>query len=156
MIGTLFPKLRERSRVLVGGVMALGALIVGGLVRRRRSDRLSLPEVGAIATETALSVSNAAKGTVIAAVRESERPDIVLLRNTVSEAMREGVAAGADLAAVAVGAVGGAVEMARLLGEDPLEAASAAGEAAMQVAEAQGRVAATRIQDLLSASGVPF
>lgn len=154
MIGVLFRKLGDRSRMVRGGLMALGAVAVGALVRRR-PDRLPLPDVGVIATEAALSVSNAAKGTVIAAVREADRPDLVLLRNTVSEAMREGVAAGADLAAVAVGAVGGAVEMARLMGEEPLEAASAAGRAAMQVAEAQGRVAATRIQDLLSASGVP-
>lgn len=135
--------------------MALGVVVVGSWVRRRRPDHLPLSDAGEIASETGLSVSNAATGAVIAAVREADRPDIVLLRNAVSEAMREGVAAGADLAAVAVGVVGGAVEVSHLVGEEPLEAASAAGRAAMEVAEAQGTVAAARIRDLLSAAGVP-
>lgn len=155
LIRKLNDRLRNPSRVVGGGVMALGAVVVGAWVRRRRPGHLPLPDAGEIASETGLSVSNATKGAVIAAVREADRPDIVLLRNTVNEAMREGAAAGADLAAVAVGAVGGAVEISRLVGEEPLVAASAAGRAAMEVAEAQGTVAAARIHDLLSAAGVP-
>lgn len=154
MTGKLLEWLRERSRMVAGGGMALGAMVVGALVQRRRGERLVLPDPGEIATETALSVSNAAKGMVITAVREADHPDVVLVQNTVSEAMREGVAAGADLAAVAVGAVSGAVEMAHHVDSAPLDVAAAAGRAAMQVAEAQGRVAARRIHDLLAAHGV--
>jgi hypothetical protein len=91
---------------------------------------------------------------MITAIREAGQPAFVLLSNTARDAMREGVASGADLTAVAAGIVEGAVDVSRLLGEDPVATGSTAAQAAMEVADAQGRVAAARIRDMLAPHGL--
>lgn len=146
--------LMERKRTIWASLIAIGGVVFTTLARRHRTISLTLPDAGEIAAETAVSVHNAAKATVIAAIREADHPDSVLLSNTARDAMREGVVSGADLAAVAVGIVEGAVQVSRLLGEDAVTAGSTAAQAAMEVAEAQGRVAAARIHDMLAPHGL--
>lgn len=157
MAGDIGTKLRnalfERKGVAAGG-LAVAVAAVGVLVRRGRRVSLDLGDPGALAAETAISVHNAAKATVISAIREADQPDSVLLQNTVREAMREGVWAGADLTAVAAGVVEGAVEVSHLMKEKAETAGSTAALAAMEVADSQGRVAATRIREMLEPHGL--
>lgn len=158
MAGDIAKKLRntlsEKKGVTAGAVVTVAAAVVGVLVRRERRVTLELPDPGARAAETAISVHNAAKATVISAIREADQPDTVLLQNTVREAMREGVWAGADLTAVAAGVVEGAVEVSHLMKEKAETVGSSAALAAMEVADAQGRVAAARIRDMLEPHGL--
>lgn len=146
--------LSEKKGVTAGALVAVAVAVVGILVRRGRRVSLDLGDPGLLAAETAISVHNAAKATVISAIREADQPDTVLLQNTVREAMREGVWAGADLTAVAAGVVEGAVEVSHLMKEESEAVASAAVLAAMEVADAQGRVAAARIRDMLEPHGL--
>lgn len=158
MAGDIATKLKntlsEKKGVTAGTLVAVATAVVGVLVRRGRRVTLELPDPGAMAAETAISVHNAAKATVISAIREADQPDTVLLQNTVREAMREGVWAGADLTAVAAGVVEGAVAVSHLMKEEAETAGSAAALAAMEVADAQGRVAAARIRDMLEPHGL--
>ncbi|MFP3883053.1 MAG: hypothetical protein ACLFWH_12145 [Actinomycetota bacterium] len=157
MAGNIAAKLKntlsERKGV-AAGALAIAVAAVGILIRRERRVTLELPDPGVRAAETAISVHNAAKATVISAVREADQPDTVLLQNTVRDAMREGVWAGADLTAVAAGVVEGAMEVSHLMNEDAEAAGSTAALAAMEVADAQGRVAAARIRDMLEPHGL--
>lgn len=158
MAGDIATKLRntlsEKKGVTAGALVTVAAAVVGVLVRRERRVTLELPDPGVRAAETAISVHNAAKATVISAIREADQPDSVLLQNTVREAMREGVWAGADLTAVAAGVVEGAVEVSHLMKEEAETVGSTAALAAMEVADAQGRVAAARIRDMLEPHGL--
>ena len=157
MAGDIAMKLKntlsEKKRV-AGGLLAIAVALVGVLFRRRRRVSLDLGDPGVVAAETAISVHNAAKATVISVIREADQPDTVLLQNTVRDAMREGVWAGADLTAVAAGVVEGAVEVSHLMGGEAQTVASTAALAAMEVADAQGRVAAARIRDMLEPHGL--
>lgn len=144
----------EKKKTILGSLVAIGGMVVAAIARRHRNPPLEWPDPGELAAETAVSVHNAAKATVITAIREADQPDLVLLSNTARDAMREGVASGADLTAVAAGIVEGAVDVSRLLGEDPVAAGSTAAQAAMEVADAQGRVAAARIRDMLAPHGL--
>lgn len=155
--GTIATKVKNtlsEKGVTAGALVTVAAAVVGVLVRRGRRVTLELPDPGVLAAETAISVHNAAKATVISAIREADQPDTVLLQNTVREAMREGVWAGADLTAVAVGVVEGAVAVSHLMEEGTVTVASTAALAAMEVADAQGRVAAARIRDMLEPHGL--
>lgn len=158
MAGDIATKLRntlsEKKGVTAGALVTVAAAVVGVLVRRERRVTLELPDPGVRAAETAISVHNAAKATVISAIREADQPDTVLLQNTVREAMREGVWAGADLTAVAAGVVEAAVEVSHLMKEEAGTVGSTAALAAMEVADAQGRVAAARIRDMLEPHGL--
>lgn len=158
MAGDIATKLKntlsEKKGVTAGALVTVAAAVVGVLVRREKRAILELPDPGALAAETAISVHNAAKATVIYAIREADQPDTVLLQNTVREAMREGVWAGADLTAVAAGVVEGAVEVSHRMKEEAETAGSTAALAAMEVADAQGRVAAARIRDMLEPHGL--
>lgn len=158
MAGDIATKLRntlsEKKGVTAGALVTVAAAVVGVLVRRERRVTLELPDPGVRAAEAAISVHNAAKATVISAIREADQPDTVLLQNTVREAMREGVWAGADLTAVAAGVVEGAVEVSHLMKEEAETVGSTAALAAMEVADAQGRVAAARIRDMLEPHGL--
>lgn len=139
---------------VASSALAIAVAAVGVLIRRKRRVTLELPDPGVRAAETAISVHNAARATVISAIREADQPDSVLLQNTVRDAMREGVWAGADLTAVAAGVVEGAVEVSHLMKEEKETAGSTAALAAMEVADAQGRVAAARIRDMLEPFGL--
>lgn len=158
MASDIATKLRntlwEKKGVTAGALVTVAAAVVGVLVRRERRVTLELPDPGVRAAETAISVHNAAKATVISAIREADQPDTVLLQNTVREAMREGVWAGADLTAVAAGVVEAAVEVSHLMKEEAGTVGSTAALAAMEVADAQGRVAAARIRDMLEPHGL--
>ncbi len=157
MAGNIAAKLKntlsERKGV-AASALAIVFAAVGVLIRRERRVTLELPDPGERAAETAVSVHNAAKATVISAIREADQRDSVLLQNTVRYAMREGVWAGADLTAVAAGVVEGAVEVSHLMKEEAESAGSIAALAAMEVADAQGRVAAARIRDMLEPYGL--
>lgn len=141
---------RGRSRVLAAAVAALVAGVTALLVRRVRSERIELPDPGPLAAETAVSVHNAAKGSVIAAVREHDGPDHELVVGTVKEAVRDAAGAGADVTAVALGAVEGAADVAHLVHAHPRELASLAARAAVDAAAAQGETAGARVRDLLA------
>lgn len=154
MATRLKSTLSEKKGVTAGALVTVAGAVVGVLVRRGKRVTLELPDPGAMAAETAISVHNAAKATVISAIREADQPDTVLLQNTVRDAMREGVWAGADLTAVAAGVVEGAVEVSHLMNEDAEAAGPTAALAAMEVADAQGRVAAARIRDMLEPHGL--
>lgn len=157
MAGNIAERLKNtlsEKRSVAGGLLAIAIAVAGVLVRRDKRSTLELPDPGALAAETAISVHNAAKATVISAIREADQPDTVLLQNTVRDAMREGVWAGADLTAVAAGVVEGAVEVSHLMEAEAETVASSAALAAMEVADAQGRVAAARIRDMLEPHGL--
>lgn len=143
--------LRKRTKLVGTGVAALGAAGTAVLARRRLADRVDLPDPGPLALATALSVHNAAKGTVIAAIREADAPDEAAVSAAVSAAVVEGTRAGADVTAVAIGAVEGAAEVAHLVGSRPARIAALAARYAVEAAEAQGLVAAGRVREVLSA-----
>lgn len=143
------------GRSAFGGVaLAAVATALIPVVRRRRARAVSpvdLPEPGPLAAETAVSVHNAAKSTVLRSVRAAEHPDEELVADTVRQAVLEGAEAGADLAVVIIGVVEAAAEAAPLLGAEPGELVSVAALAAVEAAAAQGEVAGVRARDLLAA-----
>ncbi|MEX2587628.1 MAG: hypothetical protein WD602_06490 [Actinomycetota bacterium] len=136
------------SRLFVGLVTAAGA-VVAGAVARRHHERSRLPDAAALAAEAATSVRNAAKGTVIAWVRESDHPGVDLVSTAVDEAVKDALKAGVDVTAVAIGAVEGAIEVAHLVEGSTSQVTSAAAHAAVDAATAQGEIAGARVYDLL-------
>src|SRR5690606_1868069 len=104
------------------------------LVRRRMQKPPPLPDAGGVASLTAVSVHNAAKGSVISSVRQAETPDGSLISESVRRAVAEAASAGVDISAAAIGAVEGAVEVAHVAGEDALAAGRSAAVAAVDAA----------------------
>lgn len=140
----------NRLRLLAAGSAAIGIAVLGTLVRRRRRPSLDFGDPAALAAETARSVHNAAKGTVITAIRGAAHSDQDLVASTVRAAMRDAARSGADITAVAAGVVEGAADIAHLLGVEPNELASVAAHSAWDAAGTQGEVAADRVWQLLS------
>ncbi|MDZ7732916.1 MAG: hypothetical protein U5R31_07175 [Acidimicrobiia bacterium] len=147
--------IRGRSRLLGAGVAAAGAgaLAAAVAVRRTRSMAPALPDAGPLAAETAVSVHNAAKGTIIAAIRSAEEAGPVLVAATVHEIVNDAASAGADLTAAAIGAVEGTAEVAHLIDHTRDELIELAGRAAVDAASAEGDVAGARVRDLVIGSG---
>lgn len=142
---------RTRSSSLVWGlVTGAGAVAAGVLVRRNR-ERARFPDAASLAAETATSVRNAAKGTVIASVREADNANADLVTLTVKEAVQDALKAGADVTAVAIGAVEGAVDVAHLVDGSTSHVVSIAAQAAVDAATAHGDIAGARVFDLLKA-----
>ncbi len=136
---------RGHARVVAAGATAVGVAAAAVLVRRRRRDRLVFPDPGETAVETIRSIHDAAKATVIVAVRAAETPDSALIVATVREAVRDAGRAGVDVTAVALGAVEGAVEVAKLLDATPIDVGVLAAEAARAEVAFIGPVAAERL-----------
>lgn len=135
-------------------VTGIGSLVAGAaaiLARRRHEARARLPDPGTLASATAVSVHNAAKGTVIGSIREAHEPDGDLLVSTVRRAVVEAAEAGADLTAAAIGAVEGAMEVAHLLGQSRSAAASQAVAGAVEAARSSGAAAGARVREALTA-----
>lgn len=143
---------RGRGRLIAAGSVAAvsGAAVAAAVVRRRHRETVELGDPGVLAAETAQSVHNAAKGTVIGAVRSAEQADHGLITATVWEAMQEAFRSGTDVTSVAAGVVEGAAEVAHLVGARPHELASLAARAAVDAAAAQGDVAGQRVHGLLA------
>jgi len=120
------------------------------LARRRPQRGPVLPEPGAVGLTAAVALHNAAKGTVIGAVRAADQPDGRLVSETVDGAMHEAMRAGIDLVPVAIGAVEGAVEVAHVVGESPLAAGQRAATAAVLAAQSLSESAAERVHDALA------
>lgn len=139
-----------RPRLALAGIGSLGAAAAAIMARRRQQERVRLPDPGPLASVTAVSVHNAAKGTVIAAIREAHRPDGDLLASTAHRAVAEAAEAGADLTAAAIGAVEGAMEVAHLLEGSPATAASRAASATVEGAGSSGALARTRVREALT------
>lgn len=145
----LIEALGNRSRLVYGGVVAAAAVVVG-VVARRRAFSLDLPEPGPLAAETAESVRNAARGTVITTIREADSPDVQLVEDTSREAVADAARSGADVTSVAIGVVQGAAEIAHLVDSSPRDLTPVIARAVVSAAEAQGAVAGARVADLLS------
>ena len=139
-----------RTRWLALGVGSAVAGVAASMARRR-APRSRLPDGVAMASLTATSVQNAAKGTVISAVRASDQPDGYLVSETVREAIREAATAGVDLVPAAVGATLGAIEIAQIIGESPLAAGQRAATAASEEARNVSETAQERVRDALAA-----
>lgn len=140
---------RTRSSSLLWGLaMGAGAVAAAALARRNRQPA-PFPDAAGLAAETAASVRNAAKGTVIAWVREADDADADLVKLAVKEAVQEALKAGADVTAVAIGAVEGAVDVAHLVDGSTSRVTSIAAQAAVDAATAHGDIAGARVYDLL-------
>lgn len=148
-IRPLVDALGSRSRVVYGGVAAAAAVVVGVVVRRRAFS-LDLPDPGPLAAETAESVRNAARGTVITAIREADAPDVRQVETTSREAIADAAQSGADITSVAIGLVEGAADIAHLVNSSPRDLTPLIARAVVSAAEAQGAVAGARVADLLS------
>lgn len=146
---SLVDSFDSRSRLVYGGLTAAAA-VVAGVVAKRRAFTLDLPEPGPLAAETAESVRNAARGTVITTIREADSPDVHLVETACRAAMADAARSGADVTSVAIGVVEGAVDIAHLVDTSPRDLAARAARASVSAAEAQGTVAGARVADLLS------
>lgn len=141
--------LRKHSRLTYTSLAALAGLVAGVVVRNRRVFHVSLPDPSVLAAETAASVRNAARGTVITQVRESDEPEASMIEDLARSAIEDAAGAGADITAVAIGIVEGVVDVAHLLGSDPRALAARTAHAVVAAAERQGAVAGARVRDLL-------
>lgn len=140
---------RTRSSSLLWGLaMGAGAVAAAALARRHR-EPAPFPDAAGLAAETAASVRNAAKGTVIAWVREADDADAGLVELAVKEAVQDALKAGADVTAVAIGAVEGAIDVAHLVDGSTSDVTSIAAHAAVDAATAHGDIAGARVYDLL-------
>lgn len=135
---------------LSSAAAGVGAAVGGVLLSRRGTAPPSLPDAVELASLTAASVHNAAKGAVIAAVREADRPEGFLVGDTAKANVQAALRHGVDVAPAAIGAVEGALEIAHLVGESPLAAGQRAAAAALQEAEAASPDAAERVRTALA------
>lgn len=140
---------RGHGRMIAAGAAGAVAAAAVAVIRRRRHDPLVLPDPGPIAAETAISVHNAAKSTVITTVREADAPDRNLVDGVIRDAVIESSSSGADVLAAAIGAVEGAFEIAHLVGESTRSLVPGAASAAIDAAALQGSTAADRVRDVL-------
>lgn len=97
-----------------------------------------------------MSTHNAAKSTMITAVRAAEAPDLSLVESTVQEAIRDASEAGVDLVPVAIGVVDGAGTVAHLLSRPAREVLHLAASAAVAAGERHGASARARLAAALS------
>lgn len=146
----LSATVRGHSRLAAAAAAGVLAAVATIVARRRTKEQVDLPDPASVAADTAVSVHNAAKLTVISAVRENDEPDDQVIAVTVREAMLDATRSGADVTAVAMGAVLGAAEVAHVLDLRPREAAAVASRAAVDAASAQGEVAGGRVLELLA------
>lgn len=140
---------RSRLRLVAGGAVAVGTAAAVGALRQRRAGRVDLPDAATLAAETAVSVHNAAKAAVLAAVRHLDHPTTTAVEDAVAAAVADAAGAGADVTAVVIGAVEGAAEAAALLDLDPRHLARQAARVAIRQARVQGAVAEARVLDAL-------
>lgn len=138
-------------RLTAAGVASVAAGAVAVAVQRRRGRRqLDLPEPGALAAEAAVSVHNAAKGSVLRAVHVTGSSDPQVVCDAVRDAVQDGAEAGVDVGAAVIGAVEGAEAVASELGVDHARLVAAAATVALDAARRQGQVAGDRAHDLLA------
>lgn len=140
--------LRRHGRLVATGMLGLAAA-AAALLRRPRREEVSFPDPEPLVAETTASVYNAAKGSVIGAVRQADAPDQALVGEAVRSAVIEAAGAGADVLAATIGAVEGATESAHLLGTDRRHVAEVAASAAVAAAALQGLTAADRVRNTL-------
>lgn len=146
---------RGRSRLIAAGAAAAAATVAATIAARRHDgDAVTLPDPAGLATETAVSVHNAAKSTMLAAARAAERPDLELITRTAKEAVADAIEAGVDLVPVALGVTGGAAEVAHLFALPRRQVANHAATASADAAAASGVTAASRVRDVFD--GLPL
>lgn len=141
-----------RRRWALGSAIGAGALVAGALGVNAWRRRQQAPNLQEDASATAMSVRNAAKGVVINALRESEpHGDAALsqLRAVSATTVTEAASVGADITAAAVGAVEGALSVARMVDLDPHDAGSAAREGALEASRDLSEAAARRVRAAL-------
>ena len=139
----------ERARgTLHGGRRGLGHA-ARRIRRQLGADEEEHPSVARDAAATAISVADAAKRTMIAAVRDAGEADHPLIHQTARDAVTGAATAGADVTAAAVGAVSGAVHAAHRLEADASAAASAAATGALVAAAELGEPASQRVREAI-------
>lgn len=157
----LAVSLRSRTRligvgVVAGGtVLAAAAAVAAVAARRRGGDVVTLPDPATDAIENAVSLHNAAKGTIISAVRAADAPDRTLVVEVARRAVADAAEAGVDLVPVAIGVADGAVAIAHLLDVPRRELAISAAVAAVDVAMDRGATAGSRVRDSFAALPIP-
>ena len=125
------------------------------VARRRQVQALTLPDPAAGTAEAAVSLHNAAKGTVISTVRAADSPDLSLVRQVAREAIADAARSGVDLVPVAIGVTEGAAEIAHLLDRSGEEVAAAAATSAKEAATEFGAVAGSRVRTALAPLAMP-
>lgn len=149
--GRLAHATRTHSRLIGGGVAAaFTAVLAMVAARRHRSETVTLPDPAGLATETAVSVHNAAKSTMLSAARAADAPDLALITRTVQEAITDATEAGVDLVSVAIGVTSGAAEVTHLFDRPHHEVMTHAVTASVDAAAASGATAASRVRDALA------
>jgi hypothetical protein len=155
----LAVSLRSRTRLIGVGVVAgatvLAAAVAAVAARRKGGDVVTLPDPATDATEKAVSLHNAAKGTIISAVRAADAPDRTLVVEVARRAVADAAEAGVDLVPVAIGVADGAVAIAHLLDVPQRELAISAAVAAVDVAMERGTTAGSRVRDSFAALPIP-
>ncbi len=147
---TVVSGVRAHPKAVIAGAGSAVAGVLAVVMGRRAETLPELPDPGTLAGATAASVYNAAKGAVIAAVREADEPTRETALEAVRRAIVEAAAAGADVTAAALGGVDGAVAIAGDLDVPAVPLAREAAEAARVAAGGVGPAAAVRIRDALA------
>ncbi len=150
-LGGFVRFLRRRPQLAAAGVGVVTAALTAVASYRRRPDGPpSLPDPGTLAALTGRSVHNAAKGAIIATVRQESEPDDLVIDRLVRESMHEAAAAGADLVSAAIGVVEGAIEIAHLVDGARGAVPTVAARAAVHIADEHGEAAGSRVREVLA------
>lgn len=141
--------IQDHPRVVAAGAGSVTAAIGATIARRQVSGLPALPSAATVAADAAAAVHNAAKASVIAAVREQDDAELTTALDAVRQAITEAALAGVDVTSAALGAVEGVLAIAEDLGETRVEAGRSAAEAAQFAAGVIGSVAARRVGEAL-------
>ncbi len=148
--------LRSRTHLIgIGAAASVAALAAAVAARRGSGDVVTLPDPATDATENALSLHNAAKGTIISAVRAADAPDRTLVVEVARGALADAAEAGVDLVPVAIGVADGAIAIAHLVDVPRRELAVTVAMAAVDVATEQGATAGSRVRESFAALPIP-
>lgn len=149
-------RLRGRTRLIgLGAAAGVAALVAAVSARRGSGDVVTLPDPATDAIEHAVSLHNAAKGTIISAVRAADAPDSALVVEIARQAVTDAAEAGVDLVPVAIGVADGAIAIAHLLDVPGRELAVSVATAAVDVATDLGLTAGTRVRESLASLPIP-
>lgn len=152
----LAAKLRGRAHLIgVGAAAGVAAGLAAVSARREKSDIVTFPDPATDAIDNAVSLHNAAKGTIIAAVRAADAPDSELVVEVARRAVTDAAEAGVDLVPVAIGVADGAVSIAHLLDVPERQLAVIVAGAAVNVATDIGVTAGSRVRESFAALPIP-
>jgi hypothetical protein len=112
---------------------------------------VALPDPATNAIESAVSLHNAAKGTIMSAVRAAAGPDSALVVEVTRRAITDATEAGVDLVPVAIGVAEGARAVAHLLDVPERDLIGAVVAAAVEAATEIGVAAGSRVSDSFAA-----